>query len=558
MNKQLMRKKSIKFLIFLILFLVISGSHILFNDKTGVTCSENFYSIDDMYKKYDIKYEFIQFPVIPQIENLACLNLVSSLNYVSNTNKLVVTFAYSKIYFIFQFLLLNLLLVYFKKYFNFNFYNILLIFDFFFFIQFYGLPIHKVLIKILNFNVVVTVLYFFYLIYKNFFKSFPKIYNNTTEYRNYFKIYLINIYLFIILKHIDNFYFEEYFLHLSTWNINYSTGLNRRGLIGEVFSYFNFLDLRFVTIFVISNIFGLLFKNIYKIFLSSNQNVNSLFILTSPFYILFVFNDFPGGKFKEIIGYLSFTYLILFNNTKEKRNLYLCIFLYVLALFSHSVNIFLLTFYFFYIYRFCDLEIKKLLRFLFLIPVFFLAVFYFSINSDLNLFNTNEWCKDLQISFNFDSSCENLSSTYMLEFKNNASFLENIRFTISFINLNIIAGYIILWVIGLVYILKTQYFLKFYKDFIILIILHIPLFLLAIDWGRWIHMFLFCLYTVYLSDEKEKTVHLSSFDYIKFIFLNTTLYLPHFTKKFDTDMIFNNQNDIYRIIEVVTSLYKFS
>ena len=557
MNTLFLRKKSIKFAIFLILFLILSGSHILYSDKAADTCSENFYSINDVSIKYDVTYQFLQFPIFPEIENLACHNLVSSLNYESNTNELIVTFAYSQIYLIIQFLFLNLLLIYFKKYFKFNFYNILFIFDLFFFIQFYGLPIHRVLIKILNFNVVFTILYFFYLIYKNYLKSFPRKYFITTEYRNYLKIFLINIYLFIILKHIDNFYFEEYFLHLSTWNINYSSGFNRRGLIGEIILYFNFLDIRLITLFVISHIFGLLFKNIYKIFSSTDQTVNSLFILTSPFYILFVFNDFPGGNFKEIIGYLSFTYLVLFNKSKAKRYLYLCIFLYTLALFSHSVNIFLLTYFLFYIYKCCDLELKKLLGFLFLVPAIFLAVFYFSLNSDLNLFNANDWCIDLQKSFNFDSSCENLSSTYMLEFKNNASFIENIRFTSSFINLNIVAGYIILWVIGFFYILKTQYFNKFYKEFLILIILHTPLFVIAIDWGRWIHMFLFCLYTVYLSEEKEKTVHLSSLDFVKFIFLNTALYLPHFTKKFDTDMIFNNQNDIFRVIEVFTNLYKF-
>lgn len=557
MNTSLLKKISIKLLIFLILLIFLSGSHILFSDIAGDTCNENFYSINNISKKNDVEYQFLQIPILPQIENLACHNLVSSLNYESKSNELIVTFTYSKIYFIIQFLLLNLVLIYFKRYFNFNFYIILIIFDFFFFIQFYGLPPLSVLLKIINFNVVITVFYFFYLIYKDFLKSSPIKDFNIFEYRDYLKIFLVNIYIFIVLKHIDNFYFEEYFLHLSTWNINYSSGFNRRGLIGEIFSYFNFLDIRFLTLFVISNIFGLLFKNIYKICVSSQQTVNSLFVLTSPFYILFVLNDFSGGNFKEIIGYLSFTYLVLFNNFKAKRYLYLCVLLYVLALFSHSVNIFLFTFFLFYIYRYCNLELKKFLASLFLIPSIFLVIFYFSFNSDLNVFNTNDWCIDLQNSFNLDSSCENLSSTYMLEFKNNASFLENIRFTSTFINLNIVIGYIILWIVGFFYILDTPYFHKFYKDFLVLIILHTPLFLIAIDWGRWIHMFLFCLYTVYLSEEKEKAVYLSSLDFVKFVFFNTALYLPHFTKKFDINMIFNNQNDTFRVIEVFTNLYKF-
>ena len=114
-----------------------------------------------------------------------------------------------------------------------------------------------------------------------------------------------------------------------------------------------------------------------------------------------------------------------------------------------------------------------------------------------------------------------------------------------------------MWIVGFFYILDTPYFHKFYKDFLVLIILHTPLFLIAIDWGRWIHMFLFCLYTVYLSEEKEKAVYLSSLDFVKFVFFNTALYLPHFTKKFDINMIFNNQNDTFRVIEVFTNLYKF-
>ena len=113
MNTSLLKKISIKLLIFLILLIFLSGSHILFSEIAGDTCSEDFYTINDLSKKNDVEYEFLQIPILPQIENLACHNLVSSLNYESKSNELIVTFAYSKIYYIIQFLFLNLVLIYF-------------------------------------------------------------------------------------------------------------------------------------------------------------------------------------------------------------------------------------------------------------------------------------------------------------------------------------------------------------------------------------------------------------------------------------------------------------
>ena len=38
-----------------------------------------------------------------------------------------------------------------------------------------------------------------------------------------------------------NFYYKNYMINFSSWTINYTGGLNRRGLIGELLTFNNLL-----------------------------------------------------------------------------------------------------------------------------------------------------------------------------------------------------------------------------------------------------------------------------------------------------------------------------
>ena len=101
-----------------------------------------------------------------------------------------------------------------------------------------------------------------------------------------------------------NFNYKNYFIHFSSWSINYTGGMNRRGLIGELITLVspNF-DIKLVVAVVISIIYLLIMYNILNIFLITRQNYISVIMTISPFYLLFVINDFRGGNSKEIIGF---------------------------------------------------------------------------------------------------------------------------------------------------------------------------------------------------------------------------------------------------------------
>ena len=118
--------------------------------------------------------------------------------------------------------------------------------------------------------------------------------------------------------------------------------MNRRGLIGELITLVspNF-DIKLVVAVVISIIYLLIMYNILNIFLITRQNYISVIMTISPFYLLFVINDFRGGNSKEIIGFLAFTLLILYNIRKDGYLIYASLLMYIVAIYSHSVNVFI-------------------------------------------------------------------------------------------------------------------------------------------------------------------------------------------------------------------------
>ena len=282
----------------------------------------------------------------------------------------------------------------------------------------YGLPIFILFTQIIKLNVLaITCNIFIY----NFNQIRSKrIFDSEIKAKNYSLILFLfsNISLFIFFEHMKNFNYKNYFIHFSSWSINYTGGMNRRGLIGELITLVspNF-DIKLVVAVVISIIYLLIMYNILNIFLITRQNYISVIMTISPFYLLFVINDFRGGNSKEIIGFLAFTLLILYNIRKDGYLIYASLLMYIVAIYSHSVNVFIFPFIIFYIYKISDIKRKSLLYIAYSLCILSLVGFVFSPLMLNSYFDQDIWCLNLIQNFSLSHTCADLLNGNMLDLK---------------------------------------------------------------------------------------------------------------------------------------------
>ena len=175
--------------------------------------------------------------------------------------------------------------------------------------QFYGLPIYIIATQIIKLNIILLTLKIFILNTKVFYSDV--IFNTEVKNENGFAlgVLFLNITLFVFSEHMKNFYYKNYMINFSSWTINYTGGLNRRGLIGELLTFNNLLiDLKVLVALTIALVYGFIMYSVWIIYRTYNQNYISTLVIISPLYLLFVINDFREVTFKEILGMLSFRF----------------------------------------------------------------------------------------------------------------------------------------------------------------------------------------------------------------------------------------------------------
>ena len=123
--------------------------------------------------------------------------------------------------------------------------------------QFYGLPIYIIATQIIKLNIILLTLKIFILNTKVFYSDV--IFNTEVKNENGFDlgVLFLNITLFVFSEHMKNFYYKNYMINFSSWTINYTGGLNRRGLIGELLTFNNLLiDLKVLVALTIALVYG--------------------------------------------------------------------------------------------------------------------------------------------------------------------------------------------------------------------------------------------------------------------------------------------------------------
>ena len=108
------------------------------------------------------------------------------------------------------------------------------------------------------------------------------------------------------------------------------------------------------------------------------------------------------------------------------------------------------------------------------------------------------------------------------------------------------------------YIFNTNYFKTKIKGILILYISFLPLFILALDWGRWQHILFFSLFSIYLGDE-NKVTNLKNIQTSCLIFILPTffMYNPHCCAGFSLRNIISYNLDTFHILDFFINLYQF-
>ena len=342
---------------------------------------------------------------------------------------------------------------------------------------------------------------------------------------------MVVYYYFELIKYGFNVY------KTGDWLINYYSGFIRRGLIGTFFlgisKLFNFFstDLKWFIFFFQNIIYFFIFFFIQRIYLLNKPGVGTLILLFSPVYILFPYYDFLGGYRKEIIFFLAFAILayIYAAGLKSKKLIWLSFFIFLLGILSHETGIFTLPFFLFIISRMQLVNILKrqeaiLFSILFIFSTIFILILSFlsALNHDQNILISKNICKSLiSIGFNQDI-CQGAISFLQI------SFSEVLKETLGSVASSL-KFYSVLLILSLVPIFFLDWFGSLKNKLLILLsfIGISPLFLIGLDWGRWIHIYIYFVFTIILSDSVYKNLIIKKIPILIIIGYLTLWSMPH-------------------------------
>lgn len=313
------------------------------------------------------------------------------------------------------------------------------------------------------------------------------------------------------------------------WLINYSSGPIRRGLLGTILLNISDmgLPLLWLTYAVQVAIYAIIFIFVLKIYKHKERSFFWLLILFSPSFLLFPFYDLPGGFRKEIIVFAIFSYfcLIYVRKSITYSKLLLISVAYGFASLSHEITIFTLPFFLYLLHVSVKENIvtsKIAITYSVILTFVSLASLLFSFLYKGDVVSEKAICSSL-INRNYDMSiCKGAIAWLSKDTHDVQNIVVN--------NLSYKSIYVpILFFITMLPLLFCTTWWR--KERIILLAVSIvtilPLFFVAIDWGRWIYILSFMFFCLSLA---EKLVVKFSYKHIFFIaglIYLTTWSVPH-------------------------------
>ena len=346
-----------------------------------------------------------------------------------------------------------------------------------------------------------------------------------TIYSKFVFKFLVGLIVAVTLAQFIKFYsfFEEYSSwQYSDWLINYQGGLVRRGLIGEIFYkiyYFTSIDLDLI---VLTAVYTLFVINAHILIKSANLVKSSyidILIFLSPGFFLYPFMNSEVIGRKDLLFVTLFGFFIFYFEkiTKNLRLIILTLVLYLVCL-SHSGFFFysqyLIFFYIIHILSFNKkIPLNEIVFLVINLFIIFIIIIFFPGNED-KIFLICESIKEY-----VSQPCANYGdriwwlgkSVYYTAGENlrNGTDMFIRSALIYSISLILVFYFICKKLHGSKFVTKNKNFnsLKPLFVIIVLFILSIPVFVLAIDWGRYISISYSSTFFIYIYLIKKNIIN---------------------------------------------------
>lgn len=345
------------------------------------------------------------------------------------------------------------------------------------------------------------------------------------NYKNFFSGLLVVALIFQISK-FYTFYLEYSDWQYADWLINYQGGFIRRGFIGEIlFKTQNFLSLDLdvlVLYFVILLYFVLTIALIKSVKYLENSKIDILIFLSPGFFLYPIMNSEIIGR-KEIFLFAILGLFVFFEKyVKDRYLLGITLFIILALSLTHTGLLFyspylLFLFFIIKVYRNTKLSFLEILIITTSLLVIF-SLIYFNAGSKAQVV---EICKSIKDFVKDD--CINRGQFLWLYSPMTEYFDVKSRLNLS---TNFVIYLISLFFVFIFFSIKL-YFAKFKSNnylfnsinpliiFFILFLCTIPIYIVGIDWGRYISMSYFSTYFIYIYLIKQKMI---TFNSKKFLF----------------------------------------
>ena len=345
------------------------------------------------------------------------------------------------------------------------------------------------------------------------------------NYKNFFSGLLVVALIFQISK-FYTFYLEYSDWQYADWLINYQGGFIRRGFIGEIlFKTQNFLSLDLdvlVLYFVILLYLVLTIVLIKSVKYLENSKIDILIFLSPGFFLYPIMNSEIVGR-KEIFLFAILGLFVFFEKyVKDRYLLGITLFIILALSLTHTGLLFyspylLFLFFIIKVYRNTKLSFLEILIITTSLLVIF-SLIYFNAGSKAQVV---EICKSIKDFVKDD--CINRGQFLWLYSPMTEYFDVKSRLNLS---TNFVIYLISLFFVFIFFSIKL-YFAKFKSNnylfnsinpliiFFILFLCTIPIYIVGIDWGRYISMSYFSTYFIYIYLIKQKMI---TFNPKKFLF----------------------------------------
>ena len=336
------------------------------------------------------------------------------------------------------------------------------------------------------------------------------------RYKNFFIGLLILAFIFQILKFYT--FYEEYSdWQYADWLINYQGGFIRRGLIGELLfqtHYFLSINLDILVfcfvVFLYSILSILLIKSVKYL---ETSKIDTLIFLSPGFFLYPIMNSEVIGR-KEILLFVILGSFVFLEKYLKDKYLLLITLISILVISLTHTGLLFYSQYLVFLYFVISLSRNKKISFseILIITIYLLVLFLFLFSSESSKSQVLEICNSIKDFVKND--CVNRGQFFWLYRPMTEYF--DVKLTLD-LESNFLIYSLSLFLV-FVFISIKLYFSKFKSEnnflgvlnpfviFLLLFVFTIPIYVVGIDWGRYISMSFFSTYFIYIYLIKQKMI----------------------------------------------------